>query len=228
MVMRKRKSGKRRPTQRRKAVRSKRVRKNNVVTTVPNGIAQRYRCATLWTLSSVYVVNAASVAEIYIQSSTNDPGGSIAASQPFYRDQLASLYTRYRVKAMKVYLTMSNQNGNRDVDIACWWAANLTPVSTWAQASSQPGSIVRVLPLDRSTARISSYRPMYKVLGTAHNMYDTDLNYQATCGNDPTSMGYFRVFISNALSADTQASLHISFRVRYYVEYFQPVLTVDA
>lgn len=220
---------KRRPTQRRKAVRSKRVRsrRNNVVAVVPNGVAQRYRCATLWTYSGVYSVAGASTTELYIQSSTNDPGGAMSANQPFYRDQLASLYTRYRVKAMKVYMTVANQTGDRDLDIACFWSGNLTAATTWILASSQPGSIVRCCGLDRKPAHIRSYRPMYKVLGTAHNMYDTDLNYQAVCGSDPTTMGYFRILISNASSVST-AVYHVTMRVRYYVEYFQPVLTLDS
>lgn len=83
-------------------------RKRRIFRPIKNGFPQVMFTKLKWT-ANVNVTGATATNKAYYLNSLYDPGGSIWGTQPMLFDQLAAIYSSYKVYACKVMIRINNE-----------------------------------------------------------------------------------------------------------------------
>lgn len=164
--------------------------------------------------------NALNSVAIY-QSSLYDPLYTVGGHQPLWYDQYCpSLYTNYRVFAIKWSITCTNRGINES-----WYLAARNQNSPTAETSLQTmmerrdtkslmGSSVNS---GNNTKTLSGYMSVAKTRGVSPRDVSTEANYEAAYNANPAAMAYVLFYLYHNNASD-QVVFDFTIRLTYYCE----------
>lgn len=150
--------------------------------------------------------------------------------QPPGFDELSALYSRYRVVAVQVKLTIVNKNANVPVRYINW--PSKTSVSSLATAdgvelATQPGA-GKLHTISSSGGPnklvIKRYLPIYKAMGTMKRTVLGNDDYSANTTANPGEICYLWHSFS---SGDTAAQVDVTLEMKFYTRFERLKLYTD-
>lgn len=158
----------------------------------------------------------------YSLNSIYDPDVDIGGHQPFYRDQLAAIYGRYKVNGCKVKVIGT-----------CTSTEAIMGYGTFNYGYTVPVAVQNAI--EHGTFRVqavSSQKPIYfqkyynlsKLAGAGKAAYN-DSDYGAAIGSDPTKTIRFVVGSASSDGGGTSGSASVYVELTYYVRFYE-LLTV--
>jgi len=125
------------------------------------------------------------VSGTYGLNSLYDPDSAIGGHQPYYFDQLSTIYARYRVLKCKIDIDGS-------VDKMCLvsmkgWPSNYSISLNTAELLEQPRNTNKIVNEDNKF-HISRTFQCNEVEGITKTMYENDIDFQAGIGGNPTRL----------------------------------------
>lgn len=158
----------------------------------------------------------------YMQSSIYKPSSTASTRQPMYWDQLANLYTNFRVYGMKYKLTCHSTNTKDMYWFAVRHQDNVTAETDIQTLMERPDAKV-VMGGEaggRSITTIKGYMDVAKTLGIAKSQIKNNESLRGTTGGNPPTMVYLRpyVFSSGAL-VDAQ-TFDFTWKIVFYAEVY--------
>lgn len=191
------------------------VRQPNLPVPVQLTINQRY--------SDVLVItNTTGVYNYYVyrMNSTFDPDFSGAGHQPLGRDQLAALYTDYRVNEFIWDLTATCAAAAQSVVAAHPTNASGNPGSTQLQSETAWGK-QSMTAFEATPVKFRGRLPLHQFRGQSRQTYLGDNNNSSDCGSNPANGAYF-ILGSQSTTATTNTT-HWTVDLTYNVTYFSPI-----
>lgn len=167
----------------------------------------------------------------YRLNSIYDPDYTGLGAQPYWRDQLAAIYNRYRVLGAKITVTFANspvtdttttqgpflvgiQNSN----------TNTLNNSTSAGLLCSPNTVCKTLSKETGPVSVSMTYSPAQVFGKAGQWSD---DLAAGIGNNP-ARGYLATLFASNDGANTALSVCAHVVIEYYVELSDMVLNVGS
>jgi len=210
-----RKNGRRRQNRRRINPKTSLVRQPN--NPIPPSITVNMRYSDTQNLvntSGVYTYN------VYRMNSTFDPDYSGAGHQPYGRDQLAALYTKYRVNEF-IWDIEALPEAAAISSVACHPTAGAgSPGSTEAQ-SEFPYGENRICSLNGPSGKFRGRLPLRQWLGQSKANFEADDSNEALAGSSPTATAYF-VVGSQSTNLATTNTVRVSIDLTFNVTWFAP------
>lgn len=216
MVSRKR----RRTTWRRKRVGNRKRRGGSGVYTkilrqpVPDKTITRLRYSQLVPISMgpAYVVSS------YIfQSSIYDPDFSGLGHQPLWRDQIISLYDRYRVHGIKYKFTIVNTNVNQMIT-GVVKQASIPALETDLNTMRERNNVQRwtAHAYTSTPIYVTGYMPTGRPWGLTKKDFLADEGFESVMTTNPLKQSYLEIY---AATSNTSAKIDVMADLVYYVEF---------
>lgn len=169
---------------------------------------------------------------VFNLNSQFDPDSTGVGHQPYARDTFATLYSRYKVKAVTIDVMFTNPSAQA---IACG-VAFINPSNTGATGNlagksydavkERPLTIVKVLQdTGAQSVRIRKTFPLYKLLGVTKLQFDADIGiYDAAKGDDPqaTGLSFMRVAIAD-LNLGSAATCTIAVKITMHTDWYERI-----
>lgn len=155
-------------------------------------------------------------------NSTYDPNLTGTGHQPYGRDQLATLYSEYKVYGCHYRIEAYNASGNYIIDVATVLKPNTALTTTLSTAAEKPYTQFRSLhfsPNTASKAVMRGYANPAKLMGMSRSRYSNEAQTGAAIGADPTEGAYLHLYWQNVSGI---AGLPVQFKVylTYYTKFF--------
>lgn len=184
-----------------------------------NGVPTKLHTKLNYAESSIMIVTAASSNYFVIQSSLYDPYSLAGGHQPLYFDQIApALYGNYRVYGFK-YQIMAASDSSTSANLITYPSPLASSAANYYDARERPGSKQRIV-VNGSTAKITGYVSVAKTLGVSKEDVRTELSYSAAYNANPAIMA--NLIVQGFNGAATTININISWRVTYFVEFWNP------
>lgn len=162
-------------------------------------------------------------------TSTNAPNLA-GGHQPYWRDQMATLYGRYRVHGVRYKFTLGHANATSTVsnNYMVMWAVKesnnstvtATTVATWNTLCEQNDTRKGIVgSWATKPSVIKGYMPTGKPWGlTKSQMKQDDQFYAAGMSSDPTKMSYILFYVMNTSASTAADALEGTVELNYLVE----------
>lgn len=160
---------------------------------------------------------------IFRGNSCFDPDFSGVGKQPLGFDQWANMYNKYRVRASKIVIQLSNTNTTVPASVSLYPSEDASLPGTIEGALSQPYSKQKISGIASSTPNLTltHYMSSKKMLGVKSiEMAD---EFAAFTTADPTNEWFWIIFVAN-LSTAGVVTFQGLVKITYYVEFFDRVL----
>lgn len=218
---RSRKSGTRRRPQRSRRTGTRRKQKTN--TTVfrsPNVIPDRI-CAKFPYATTKTMTTGATVTGTTFRNSMFDPDLTGGGHQPFMRDELSALYTKYLCYGYKYEITFYNA-GFIPVQVAVAPFNHTGVPTTMDLAWEKPNNQHLILGPSgqaNSMRTIRGYVDAAKTLCVNKSTFVAEKNYWATVGGNPGEEAYLTLAMQ-CMDGTTAQTVRVAVRLQMYTKYF--------
>lgn len=159
----------------------------------------------------------------YNLNSLFDPDATGGGNQPYYFDQYAALYERYRVYGCKVTVMVTCSASTTNAyfpDLALLtWAGETPSWTDWSTAICSRGAIVRRIVPAQKPMYISKYYNLQRESGVSKTEYNVAEVFQALTGGTPVRRMYTELNIRNNDSG-TSFSIGTVVNLTYYVKFY--------
>lgn len=194
-----------------------------VATKNPLPFPERHRCVLSYSEVNKLTAPASTLTAFYYwQTSLYDPRGSVGGHQPLYFDQLAAIYSRYRVD--KVHY---------DVSFDVLDAAAMSGVSGYGYFAAQkvttfdgdvelleerPYTNRKAISLYTGPTMMKGTLIPHKVLGVTRQRYVDDDTFSAVVGANPTNMMFMTPYVWNqsATAYSVSVRIKLSFECTFF------------
>lgn len=159
--------------------------------------------------------------QVYRLNSLYDPDFTGTGHQPYGYDQLAALYLRYKVEAVKIFVEWGDVSGDgifpafmvTTPNDGTTLAGKDVPTACEKQNVYQAGPISNT---GQQLVRQALYLPMHKAVGLTKLQFAADVtNYGAAVGANPTLSPFIRFAIADT-AVTGGLSVKATIRIRYY------------
>lgn len=161
-------------------------------------------------------------------NSLYDPDRTGLGAQPHFFDQLAALYSRYRVYGAKVTFTCNCASSTSNMyyptvgmvpygDAAPLWG------SDGDTALLARGAMRKELIPGQRTVTFQRYYPCHQVAGVSKFEYDNAEPFQSLTSTNPARGCNLQLWTINR-DAGTAITVHWSIQIKYYVKFFDVLL----
>lgn len=153
-----------------------------------------------------------------------DPDYTSTGHQPQYFDQMALLYTRYRVYGSKIILTAVNEQVGSALQITVIPSSEITAFTTSTYPLEHPyAKGMQLLGVGGLiTSRVTHKMTTQKILGLrAREVLDQD--YSATTSATPSSVWYWQIVAQNLSTENVITTMQVT--ITYDVEFYDRNVT---
>lgn len=177
-------------------------------------IPDRYMCKMKY--ADAFQIPAIGSVYRFNLNSTFDPNRSGTGHQPYGRDQLATLYNRYRVWKVSYAISFFNSSTTAkvavcpsNIEMGAGTVSEImeNPLSKWALQI--PGGSQKVIKGTVDLARLT---------GRTRTQYMSDDRYQAEQGSSPAELLILNIFGQSI--ADASIAIDACINLTYHVEWF--------
>lgn len=184
---------------------------------------------TLITLTSATTLSQLGTENVYRLGSLFDPDLTGGTHQPYGFDQMATLYSKYLVRAVSIELSvqnLSNSAMNGCVGVSVQNSSNTLSLTGLALSDCYEKSTNSIIfsPAIGATAFWKSRVTNHFLEGQKPSVYEADLSdYSAAITGNPTLTGFLRIALAN--NTDTTArTCTVIVRLVYEAEFFDRIL----
>lgn len=210
---------------RRKARPSRRKPGLTTVVSRTSPIPDRYMCKLKYSQNVQLATTGANpIYHLFRTNSLFDPDYTGVGHQPYGFDQLAILYTKYRVYGMKYKITCTNIAAV-PVNVAVVLKPVNTPSTVWSTIAEKPYNQVRHLApqgAGGSIKVINGYVQNHKLLGVSKQEYRIDDDFDASMGGNPTTVAYLHVYVE-APAGTAAHNVYVDVQLTYFASMFSRV-----
>lgn len=170
-----------------------------------------------------YVTTTANVLQSFYtyQTSAYDPRSNLGGHQPYYFDQFAALYQRYRVDRLDYRITFAT-------DSAVGHFYYMACSSTATPEGSTAVELLEELPFVKRSQGNAGGGPRtirgtlepHVILGVPKLKYQTDDTFSALVGSNPVNMAYLTPYFWSGPTAG-DAKLHIRLELTFTTTFFE-------
>ncbi len=155
-------------------------------------------------------------------NSVFDPDYTSTGHQPMYRDQLAQLYSRYRVYGSSIHLSVINEQVGAGLQVTIIPASDITAFTSSLYPLEFPHARgARLLGVGGIfTAQLTHSMRTQVILGLRPREV-LDQDYSALVGANPSSEWYWQIVAQNLSAENVIASLQVI--LRYDVEFYDRI-----
>lgn len=184
-------------------------------------VAERYFTRLSYVETFNFNITVASTPYQYLfRTGLFDPDVTVTGHQPYYRDQLATLYNKYRVFGIKYDIELKNTNTS-----ALTWAYvkhsdNMTPETNFqTMVERKEGNLKSLDSSSGRTNRIRGYLSTPKCFGITKKEFYADEDFIGAIGADPTKQAYLHCY---AVCSST-CLISCLIRLEFYAEFFDRI-----
>lgn len=194
--------------------------------TIPPKLTTEHRYCDFFSLQTAPA--GAMLAQDFMLNSMYDPDITNTGHQPFYRDQLAQLYTKYKVVKVKLHgYAVENAYNYAPVGIASIYGEDLGGTNSdiqylWERPHCKP----MVLRSEKITLAKTKWLKVAKLLNLSDLEYASD-SYAVAVGSNPSQPAYWRIMLRSIDSA-SQPYVTIIVDMRFVVEWSEPVAVASS
>lgn len=155
------------------------------------------------------------------QTSIHDPDFTGVGHQPLWRDQMATLYNRYRVFGIKYKITWKNTQINQLAIGYVKHSDNSTTETNFNTLTERREG--KHVALDSANGRCNytyGYLSIPKCFGMSKKEFYDDDGFIAAIGANPAKMAYLHVYLMSLLAG---AVFNVFVDLEYYVEFLDRV-----
>ena len=149
-------------------------------------------------------------------NSMYDPDYSFIGHQPYYYDQMASLYDRYTVFGCKVVLRAATDKKNGIIGFKA--QPDVTGIASAVQALERPMVKYAIINSGGPSTTLSSYYRMSSLFGVSRKTIADEQNYSALNTANPTNTYFVQVF-AQAADSLTPLDVSITLELTYYARW---------
>lgn len=167
-------------------------------------------------------------ARILRMNSINDPlnTGTIT-NQPYGHDELAYLWSRYRVMSCGYRIRFKNNNGTYNIAVGILPKGTTTLTPAWRAIAEKPYSKTRMLSKSNDDGAVTVMKgKIYpaKILGVSNERYRVDDLYASTGMNsDPAASATLQLYVHDALTNFPGLDVVVTVDLYYHVVLFDRV-----
>lgn len=182
-----------------------------------SGIPQAIQMKMLY--GETLPINTTTVADtnVFRMNGLFDPDNSVGGHQPYYRDQIAVLYSRYTVYGFKIELTGICHSGSMLFGFKT--QSDTVALAQVSLGVERPDCKYSVVNAGGQSKTISQYYPINRVFGVAKSKIMSEDNFSAEKGADPVEVHYCQVFgqhPNDSSSCTGTLIVKISYLCRWY------------
>jgi len=166
--------------------------------------------------------------QVFRLNSLFDPDLTGTGHQPYGFDTLASLYYRYKVRAVRVMVRFSDPSADGVLCAAQFQAPSVTSTVTgsdtntvmeragmWTQNLNNTGEQVAIL---------DQFFPISTLVGATPVQFAANLeDYQSLCTTSPARTPYLRIAIA-ALDGASTPTVRLETKILFYTEFFERIV----
>lgn len=165
---------------------------------------------------------------IYGLNNLYDPNYSGTGHQPYGRDQVAALYQKYIVNAVKIDITFTNPSEDGLVAAAMIQPSGASYAMTGKYQDAvreAPGSCLRPINnTGKQVSKVVQYVSLQKLNGLSKVQWNTQLDtFGAAAGSSPTSLSYLRVAVGSD-SGNTGGTLIGRVTLTFYCKWYERIV----
>lgn len=161
-----------------------------------------------------------SIASVY-SSSAFDPYFPFGGHQPMFYDQYAAMYQRYTVMGVGYNIDISmGDTSNIPIYVTLTYLTTSAPPTSLNYVRERSGSKETIVS-SAYKARLKGYMSVKKVLGISSRQLATDDQYSALINADIPQRAFLHIQAWNQ-STTAISNLSMSFRLTYYIKFWQP------
>lgn len=211
--------GKKRTTiKRRKTYKRKTYgRKSRIPRRTFNGIPNRYRTKLHYVDVLTSTTTAGSNSYWVYQSSLFDPYYAVGGHQPYYFDQIAAMYSNYRVYGFSYKMDCQLLTSNSHATIVTYWNKDALIASSVSTAAERVGTRFAGYS-DQYKARLSGYGSVKRMWNVPAKEVEIDDTFSALVTANPAKLIYLFIQTFNPTAASHDVV--ISIKLTYYCEFF--------
>lgn len=174
-------------------------------------------------ISEVNLLAASTYTQLYRLNSLFDPNETSTGGQPYYFDQYAALFQRYRVFGCKVEVTISTSSSTTNLfhpSVALLsWAGTAPSWGNLATAINSKRTVYRQLIPGQTVAVLKKYYDCAAVAGVSKNEYHSTDTFQAATSANPTRTCNVQLYVENN---DAVAAITVQYTIRmtFYCKFF--------
>lgn len=158
------------------------------------------------------------------QSSIYDPDLTGVGHQPYWRDQYATLYNKYRVWGVK-YHFIFKQHSTEHLTFACFCPQTTSNEDTNSNTIIERPNSRYVNCEFTKAAHLGGYISLPKLFGMSKKEFVADDGFVSAVGSSPSRMGYFVTYMMSRVN--TVAAFQQIF-FKFYVEYFDRAIVTGS
>lgn len=168
-----------------------------------------------------FALSTVNIPYVYALNSIFDPDVSGTGHQPYGHDQLAAMYNRYRVYAVKYHIRCQPLDGSNQYLIAVPINQPFVAAS-FDDAREKPRSKYILQTQGGDSRPLINKLSLPSLTGKTRAQYMSDDRYQAPFGSDPVENMQLQIYSYNAGGLTTSASARCTIELTYYIECFDP------
>lgn len=186
-----------------------------VVTRNPLPFPERHRCVLSYSELNKLTAPAATLTSFYYwQTSLYDPRGSVGGHQPLYFDQLAAIYSRYRVDRVMYDISFDvTDAGTYMSGVSGYGYLAAQKVATFdgdvELLEERPYTNRKAISLYTGPTMMTGTFIPHKVLGVTKQRYMDDDTFSSVVGSNPSNMMFMTPYVWNQSSTAYSVSVRI-------------------
>jgi len=158
-------------------------------------------------------------------NSVVDPSGSLGSSQPYFFDQWATMYRRYRVHAVRIqvqaFIGATGVASTSLRQLICFPTLSSSALASSQLAMEQPRCQTKIWQINGggSEDMIQHYVACPAIAGVSKETYRTGGEFAALINADPSFLIYYHVYTADPIgSSDVNTVIHVV--LKQYVEFY--------
>lgn len=187
----------------------------------PTGIPDRMRVRLRYVQNLTILPGVPFQDYIFRGNSAFDPDLTGIGHQPYYFDQYAAIYTKYRVHGSSIRVDVVNQSGVMATSVIVVPHSDVAAFgSISAAAELQRSRYPRIVPIaQRQSVLLKDYASTRAVIGLTKVEMEADDIYSAAVTANPAQQWYWHILMESTDSL-TALSVQLQVRLTYYMEFF--------
>lgn len=186
------------------------------------GVPDALRCTL--TYADVFTINPGAQAGVYTfrGNSLFDPDYTSTGHQPYYYDQLAQMYSRYRVYSSRIKVSAMNNVGTSPVQITLVPASEVVSLGLGSYPLEYPRAKgAKMMGVSGYQTTVVTHAATTREILGLKNKQVLDEDFSALTGANPVSIWYWMVSAYNVQA--TNVNVGVQVKIEYECEFYDRI-----
>lgn len=190
--------------------------------------SQRYLCKLKYSGNFNHTPASPNIPYQFNLNSLYDPDATGTGHQPYGFDQLATMYGRYRVYAVKWHARVQAFNAANYYLVALPCNGPLGAIASFDDVREKPRSRYVVQMQNNNPVALRGRISLPSLVGKTKAQYMADDRFQAQVNSSPAESLLLNLFAYNTGALVSAPNVNITLELTYYVEFFDPEIMAQS